>query len=157
MQRVTISIDDQLVETLDQLIAERGYQSRSEAMRDLVRGAIESWRQENSRSEHCVANLSYVFDRRTRSLPQRLADLQHEHHDLVAASTLVRLDHDHGLESVMLKGPTRQVKAFADRVRAERGVRFGTINMLDVEAGDGHDHAGAHDHHGHAHMSPRSK
>ena len=37
MQRVTISIDEALGEAFDQLIAEQGYQSRSEAMRDLVR------------------------------------------------------------------------------------------------------------------------
>lgn len=155
MQRITISIDDELDETLDAIIADRAYSSRSEAMRDMLRDAIERWRQENSQSTYCVANLSYVFDRRIRSLPQRLADIQHAHHDLVAASTLVRLDHDHSLESVMLKGPTAQVKAFADRVRAERGVRFGSINILDVETGDDHEHADAHDHHGHAHLSPR--
>ncbi|MFC3442899.1 nickel-responsive transcriptional regulator NikR [Sphingobium rhizovicinum] len=157
MQRITISIDDQLAEMLDQMVADRGYHSRSEAMRDMARDAIERWRQDNSLSDHCVANLSYVVDRRVRSLPQRLADLQHAHHDLVAASTLVRLDHDHSLESVMLKGPTAQVRAFADQVRAERGVRFGTVNLLDVEPGDNHAQADAHDHHGHAHLSPRSR
>ncbi len=157
MQRITISIDDHLAEALDRMIGERAYQSRSEAMRDMLRDAIERWRQENSQSAHCVANLSYVFDRRVRSLPQRLADLQHAHHDLVAATMLVRLDHDHSLESVMLKGPTDAVRDFADRIRAERGVRFGTINLLDVETDDHHDQPGSHDHHGHAHLSPRGK
>lgn len=157
MQRITISIDDDLAETFDVLIKARAYQSRSEAMRDILRHSVEQWRQESWHSEHCVANLSYVVDRRIRNLPQRLADLQHAHHDLVAATTAVRLDHEHSLESVMLKGETRAVKAFADKVRAERGIRFGALNLLDVEPGGGHDHADAHQHHGHAHLSPRSR
>ena len=155
MQRITIAIDDELAATFDTLMRERAYKSRSEAMRDLLRHSIEQWRQEGRQSKHCVANLSYVVDRRLRNLPQRLADLQHEHHDLIAATSLIRLDHYHSLESVMLKGATASVRAFADRIRAERGVRFGSINLLDVEAGDAHDHDHSHRHDGHAHLSPR--
>lgn len=155
MQRITIAIDDELAATFDTLLRERAYKSRSEAMRDLLRHSIEQWRQEDRQSEHCAANLSYVVDRRLRNLPQRLADLQHEHHDLIAATSLIRLDHYHSLESVMLMGATESVRAFADRIRAERGVRFGFINLLDVEAGDAHDHDHSHRHDGHAHLSPR--
>lgn len=156
MQRITIAIDDELAATFDALMRDRAYKSRSEAMRDLVRASVEQWRQDGRQSEHCVANLSYVFDRRVRSLPQRLAELQHEHHDLIAATSIVRLDHYHSLESVMLRGRTAAVRTFADRIRAERGVRSGSINLLDVEPGDGHDHDHSHTHHGHAHFSPRT-
>ena len=156
MQRITIAIDDELAATFDTLLRERAYRSRSEAMRDLLRDSIEQWRQEGRQSGHCVANLSYVFDRRVRNLPQRLAELQHEHHDLVATTSVVRLDHYHSMESVMLRGPTASVRAVADRIRAERGVRFGSINLLDVEAGHGHDHDRSHTHDGYAHLSPRN-
>lgn len=155
MQRITISLDDDLSENFDALIGQRAYQSRSEAVRDILRDAIEGWRQENSQSQYCVANLSYVFDRRIRNLPQRLAELQHAHHDLVSATMLVRLDHAHSLESVMLKGRTAEVKMFADKIRAERGVRFGSINLLDVQTDHDHDDAEPHHHHGHAHLSPK--
>ncbi len=74
MQRITISIDEALGERFDALIRARGYQSRSEAMRDLVRQAVEDDRQERLSSDHCVANLSYVYDHHTRELAQRLTD-----------------------------------------------------------------------------------
>ncbi|WP_156678488.1 nickel-responsive transcriptional regulator NikR [Sphingomonas profundi] len=154
MQRITISVSDGFSAALDDIRRDRGYQSRSEAVRDLVRDGIERWREEHADAAFCVANLSYVFDRRVRALAQRLAEMQHEHHDLVAASTAVRLDHFHTMESVMLKGATAAVRAFADGVRAERGVRSGSVNLLMVEANDRHDHAGDHQHHGHAHLSP---
>lgn len=154
MQRITISLDDELAEQFDSLAQERAYQSRSEAMRDVLREGIERWRQEHSDSAHCVANLSYVFDRRVRNLASRLAELQHEHHDLVVATMLVRLDHHYSLESVMLRGGTRAVRTFADTIRAERGVRFGSVNLLDVETGDDHASGEPHHHHGHVHYSP---
>ena len=37
MQRVTITLDDALMAALDAIIAARGYQNRSEAIRDLAR------------------------------------------------------------------------------------------------------------------------
>jgi len=154
MQRITISLDEALADALDRMAEDRRYASRSEAMRDLVREGLERWRDEQVEGDYCVANLSYIVDRRTRALPQRIADLQHAHHDLVASSTVVRLDHDHSLESVILKGATAAVRAFADRIRSERGVRFGAINMLQVSPADEHRHAEDHAHHGHHHLSP---
>ena len=40
MQRVTITIDDELMTELDRIIEVRGYQNRSEAIRDLARAGI---------------------------------------------------------------------------------------------------------------------
>ena len=75
MQRFTISIDEETAERFDRLIRDRGYQSRSEAVRDLLRDALVDGRTDDTATGQCVANLSYVFDRRTRSLAQRLSEL----------------------------------------------------------------------------------
>jgi CopG family nickel-responsive transcriptional regulator len=155
VQRITISIDDDLAEAFDALVKLRGYQSRSEGVRDLVREAVQDWRADQPGSTYSVANLSYIYDRRTRVLAQRLSELRHDHHDLIAAVAAIHLDHDHTLESVMLKGETDAVRAFADRLRAERGVRFGAVNLIDVAAHDHHEHDHAHSHSGHAHLSPQ--
>ena len=56
----------------------------------------------------------------------------------------------------MLKGPTAAVRGFANRTQAERGVRHGQVNLVTVETGDAHSGAGAHRHHGHMHLIPRS-
>jgi CopG family nickel-responsive transcriptional regulator len=154
VQRITISVDEGLAGELDELFAHEGYQSRSEGIRDLIRQAVEQRRRDRGASAYSVGALSYVYDRQTRTLAQRLADLQHANHDLIAASTQVRLDHDHSLEAVLLKGPTEAVRAFADKLKAERGVRFGALNLVAVEPGDLHVEPHSHSHGGHAHLSP---
>ncbi len=154
MQRITISLDDGLALALDDLLRERGYNSRSEGVRDLVRDAMERRGQEESATRHCVANLTYIYNRRIRSLAARISDIQHAAHDLIASTTQIHLDHDHSLESVMLKGETVAVKALADRIRAERGVRSGMLNLVGVDPADHHDGLHDHSHAGHAHLSP---
>jgi CopG family nickel-responsive transcriptional regulator len=64
------------------------------------------------------------------------------------------LDHDTCLETTNLKGTTASVRAFAEQVQAERGVRFAKINLVSVNLN--HDHAGesAHRHDRQAHLSP---
>jgi CopG family nickel-responsive transcriptional regulator len=155
MQRMTMSLDEALAGEFDELVKARGYQNRSEAVRDLMRQAVEERRLEKNKSKHCVANLSYIFNHHERALAERLTEAQHAHHDLVVASMHVHLDHENCLESVMLKGPTKTVRSFADEVRVERGVRFGNLNLVSVDPGDRHKGPGEHSHKGHGHLSPR--
>ncbi|MRR50987.1 MAG: nickel-responsive transcriptional regulator NikR [Rhodocyclaceae bacterium] len=173
MERITISLDEDLAREFDQLIAARGYQNRSEAMRDLLRAHLEEARQSRDEATHCVANLSYVFNHHERDLAERLTEVQHQHHDLTVASLHAHLDHDNCLESVILRGPTAAVRAFAEALSAERGVRHGLLNLVTVDVDPGnarhlkqHGHAHPHPHpHGngpsyapahHSHFKPRS-
>jgi CopG family nickel-responsive transcriptional regulator len=140
MQRITISLDGPLAEAFDALTAEQGYASRSEAVRDLVRAAVDGRTVTTNETGECMAVLSYVYDHHQRALVMRLLDLSHDHHELIISTTHVHLDHDSCLESMMLRGPAAQVRTLADRVRAERGVRLGTLNIISAAAaGTAHD------------------
>ncbi len=156
MERITMSLDEDLAKEFDSLIADRGYTSRSEAMRDLLRRELEARRFAYEPRSYCVANLSYVYNHHARDLAERLIAAQHEHHDLVVSTMHVHLDHEHCLESVILKGSTAAVRGLADRTQAERGVRHVSLNLVTVQPGDEHVVPGAHRHHGHMHLIPRS-
>ncbi len=83
-------------------------------------------------------------------LAERLASIQHAHHDLTISSMHAHLDHDQCLETVMLKGPVQQVRKFAQDIIAERGVRHGLLNLVSVELSRPHSHGGA----AHRHLTP---
>jgi len=153
MQRVTITLDDDLMADLDRIIAARGYQNRSEAIRDLARSGLQQAAVEMTDSRHCVAALVYVYDHHARDLPRRLTEGFHHRHDLSQATLHVHLDEDACLEVTVLKGKGQDVQSFADHVIAERGVRHGHVVYIPTQEpaarthshGDGHVHA-----HGHA-------
>ncbi len=156
MERFTISLSEDLAREFDTLIAARGYENRSEAVRDLIRRELESQRRDRQPHAHCVANLSYVYNHHERDLADRLIELQHEYHDLCVSTLHAHLDHEHCLESVILRGHLDEVQTFADRLIAERGVRHGQLNVVTADLG--HQHRHAHDHgHGepHRHLKPR--
>ncbi|HCI12582.1 MAG TPA: nickel-responsive transcriptional regulator NikR [Gallionellaceae bacterium] len=144
MERFTISLDEKLAAEFDRLIRERGYLNRSEAVRDMLRGKLDALRLQEKQAPFCVANLSYVYNHHERDLAERLTGLQHDHHDLVVASTHVHLDHESCLETVMLRGKTEVVRRFADALIAERGVRHGQVNLVPVEMDAGYGHVHSH-------------
>ena len=144
MQRVTITLDDDLMADLDRIIAARGYHNRSEAIRDLARAGLEQAAVEVAHSRACVAALVYVYHHHARDLPKRLTQEFHDHHDLSQATLHVHLDAESCLEVTVLKGRGSEVQTFANHVIAERGVRHG--HVVYMPAPDGMMQAQAHSH-----------
>ncbi|MBM3394084.1 MAG: nickel-responsive transcriptional regulator NikR [Betaproteobacteria bacterium] len=159
MERITISLDQDLAQAFDGLIRRKGYHNRSEAVRDMVRASLETSRLANDEAPYCVAVLNYAYNHHARTLAERITGLQHQHHDLVLSAMHVHLDHDNCLETVMLRGKTSRVRAFAQSLIAEPEVRHGQLNLIPVEVDRSHSHGHSHDHgHGqlHIHTRPRT-
>jgi CopG family nickel-responsive transcriptional regulator len=152
MQRVTITIDDDLLDEIDAFMETRGYANRSEAFRDLARSGLEKFSTETAPGRECVATLSYVYDHAARQLPKRLTQDFHDHHNLAQATLHVHLDHDSCLEVTVLKGSSSEVKAFADHVIAERGVRHGHVVFMPTDSVESPRERG----HFHGHRSPHN-
>jgi CopG family nickel-responsive transcriptional regulator len=143
MRRITISIDDELLAALDRLIAARGYQNRSEAIRDVARAGIGQM-QDTSPANHAgVAALVYVYDHEGRDLAKRLTRSFHDHHDLSLATMHVHLDHESCMEVAVLRGEMHDIRDFAEHVISERGVRHGRLVAIPVEvSAESHAHGG---------------
>jgi CopG family transcriptional regulator, nickel-responsive regulator len=119
MRRLTISVDETLADTFDRLVAEKGYENRSEAFRDLLRDELDKKRLQIGDAKYCVGVLSYVYKHHERDLPRRLTIMQHGHHDVTVAT--LHADHDNCIESVILRGPTTAVVAFAQARHRREG------------------------------------
>ena len=152
MNRVTIVLDDELLEEVDRMVKVRGYQNRSEAIRDLTRGGLRQ-AGENIDTGECVAALVYAYDHDERDLPKRLAKTFHDHHDVIVSALQVYVDHQSSLQVSVLRGKSVDVRHLADHVIAERGVRYGRLVMVPAEERpETHvHHKGAH-RHSHLHL-----
>jgi CopG family nickel-responsive transcriptional regulator len=156
MQRITLSIDDDLAAALDRHMKKRRYASRSEALRDILRDAAARDQLDGGTADKgdgfCIATLAYVYDHETRDLGRRLTQAQHRHHDLQVATLHVHLDHDSCLEVSVLRGRSEAVRALADDTVSQRGVRHGQLHVVPAERARGrHSHGGGPHEHEHIH------
>ena len=152
MERITITIDEDLLEIVDQLMQRHGYTNRSEAIRDMIRDAAA--KEKVSRTKNpCIAVLDYVYDHDTRGLGQRLAEGFHAHHDLVRTSMQVHLDHDSCLAVSVLQGTAAAIHNFSSEITAQRGVRHSNLHVVPAEVSNiRHDHGSGAMTHPHVHV-----
>lgn len=153
MERVTISLEEDLLAEFDAYIGRKAYTNRSEAIRDLLRRCLEQDRLEGDRAKHAVACLSYVYNHHQRELAQRLTKVQHGHHDLMLSTLHVHLNHEDCLEVVILRGHTEEVRRLGGEIVAETGVRHGYLHIVPADVKSAR-HRHGNESHEHVHTRP---
>src|SRR5438105_3606459 len=133
LTRISISLEDALLKAFDRSISARGYATRSEAIRDLIRDRLIREEAHGAAGEQ-VAVVTLVYDHHARELAARLIDKQHHHHDLVVSSLHVHLGERHCLEVSVLRGASADVKHLGEELLATKGVLHGEITYTSGEA-----------------------
>lgn len=132
LSRIGVSIDSALLRRFDTYISDKGYDNRSEAFRDLIRDQLV-----NSvviaDNAFVVGTVTLIYDHHARLLPEKLADLQHDHHELIISTLHAHLDHETCLEVVMLRGKSKGVQRLADQLISTKGVQHGRLVMSSPE------------------------
>ncbi|MBF0430584.1 MAG: nickel-responsive transcriptional regulator NikR [Fibrobacteria bacterium] len=133
--RFTISLPENLLQELDDRVINKGYSSRSEFVRDLIRDQMvqDKWASEKSK---VIGVLSIIYDHHQRDLLNRLAEAQHSHHLNVLCSTHLHMDHHNCLEIIIIKGNPAAIEKIALEVGGLRGVKFSRLTKaanVDLE------------------------
>ena len=136
IERIGVSLEKDLLERFDQLIGQKGYATRSEAIRDLLRDALvqRQWSEAASRGEQ-VAVVTLVYDHDSSTLAHKLAHIQHENHRAVVSALHVHMDEHNCLEVLVLRGPAREVLRMGDGLVSTKGVKYGKV----IPATTGHE------------------
>jgi CopG family nickel-responsive transcriptional regulator len=131
--RFGVSIDERLLERFDALNADKSYVNRSEAIRDLIRGALVEARLDAGDAP-AVGTVTLVYDHHSTALADKLTEHQHTHHEEIVSTLHVHLDSDHCLEVIVLRGAAREIKHIADGLIGTKGVKHG--RFVATTAGD---------------------
>jgi CopG family transcriptional regulator, nickel-responsive regulator len=132
LTRISISLENALLEAFDERNTTKGYATRSEAIRDLIRDRLVREQAERAEGEQ-VAVVTLVYDHHARELAARLIDKQHHHHDLVVSSLHIHLGERHCLEVSVLRGPAAKVRHLGDELLATKGVLHGEMTFTSGE------------------------
>jgi CopG family nickel-responsive transcriptional regulator len=133
LERIGVSLDDKLLLLFDRLIAEQGYQNRSEAIRDLIRRQLSDRQLENPQAG-AVGVVLLVYDHHSTRLAESLIDLQHTHTPAmslqVISSLHVHLDEHDCLEIIVFRGRVCEINKVGDKILSMKGVKLGRINII---------------------------
>lgn len=128
LSRFGVSVEDDLLESFDRLIADQGYGNRSEALRDLMRDSLVRSRIEKQpESADVLGSLTLVYDHHAHELADKMAQLQHDHHGLVVSVLHVHISHDDCMEVIVLRGRSKGVRSLAEGLLSLKGVKHGKL------------------------------
>ena len=129
--RFGVSIDAALLQDFDVLCTSHGYANRSEAVRDLMRDALERHAVAHGDAE-TAGTLTLIYDHQKSDVVQKLAAAQHHAPVHVITALLVHLEPDTCLEVLIMRGQGRLIRDFAQKLRAIKGVVHGKLSLAGM-------------------------
>lgn len=124
--RFGVSMEAPLLKRFDGLCRQKGYASRSEAIRDMVRDLLieEDLQKEETET---AGTVTIIYDHHQRELEEKLTDYQHHFLHAIVSTLHVHLDHHRCLEVLVMRGKAKDVKRIADGLIATKGVKHGKL------------------------------
>lgn len=141
MERVTISLDEDLLAEFDDYLRAKNYKNRSEGIRDAIRNLTADDLIKADDESPCVGCVVYVYNHQERNLSSRLVEAQHHHHHIPAATLHLHIDSENCLEATVLNGKVSEVRALANQIISQTGVRHGHLQLIPVDPNHVHKHS----------------
>ena len=130
VKRFGVSLEEELLDSLDRLVTRHHFPNRSQAIRFLVRkyDVEEQW----DRDMEVAGALVLIYDHHKRDIQKQMTTLQHNYHCLIMSSQHIHLDRDICLETIAVKGKASKLVKLADKLKAVKGIRHGELVMSGI-------------------------
>jgi len=131
VDRISISLPEDLHAELDLMVAERGYDSRSQAIKDMLRQHLVEHKVQTG-NQVMVGTITVLYNNATNGLQKTLADLQYQHLDEVISSLHVHLMDNQTMEVILVQGPVQLLQKIANAMITQRGVITGKLQLISA-------------------------
>ncbi|MFZ4523852.1 MAG: nickel-responsive transcriptional regulator NikR [Bacteroidales bacterium] len=130
VKRFGVSLEEEMLNELDKLVLTNQFPSRSQAIRFLIKSKMvkESWDQNKT----VAGAIVIVYDHHKRELNSKLMTVQHDFHELILSTQHVHIEHDLCLETIAVKGKSKDLIELADKIIGTKGIKHGKLVMTDL-------------------------
>ncbi len=129
VSRISISLEPELLERFDASISKKGYATRSEAIRDLVRDSLAENEWKHS-EEVMTGTLITVYDESAKDILNKLSIVMNRHRNLILTRTTVSLSDRNRMMVTIVDGRLCELKGLAEDITSVKGVLRGKITMV---------------------------
>jgi len=128
--RTGVSLEPEVLESLDRWAKMRNAASRSEAIRFLVRKELSESSLEDPNAD-AVGTVMVLYDHRAPYVQRRLTAAQHRWGSHIRSSSHVHLEGDVCLEVMIMVGKCSELVRAAEDLRGVKGVNQGDFLLAD--------------------------
>ncbi len=127
LKRFGVSLEDNLLEALDQYVMENGFANRSQAIRFLIEKNVaeRKWQ-----CDHIVAGtIIIMYDQRKKEIPLKIIDIQREYKEVILSASQYYINRDFHLHVVTVMGTAHRLTELSDKLIAIKGITHGKLVM----------------------------
>lgn len=129
VSRISISLPEELLSDLDRMVEQRGFDSRSQAVNEMLHKFLLEHKHDVG-DDIMVGIIALFYNNAVPGLQKQLADLQVRYIDEVISSLHVHLMDNKTMEVVLVQGPARTLQLITDEMTSRRGVISGRIHLV---------------------------
>jgi CopG family nickel-responsive transcriptional regulator len=132
--RIGVSLEPELLEKFDRHIESKGYVSRSEAIRDLIREQLSEneWKDDN---QHMVGAVIIIFDSKVTDIMEKLGNIQTDKSGCILSSNRIALDGGKFMDIISVQGTLSELKKLKNEYTSMKGVLRGKLTMVSPSKG----------------------
>jgi len=125
--RFGVSFEKEVLDALDEYVAENLFSNRPQALRQLVnRHIVEKKWQCNNR---VAGTVTLVYDHYKRDIANHLGDIQLEYSEEILSVQRFTLNNEYSMEVVALNGISARLTELAEKLISEKGIQHGKLSM----------------------------
>lgn len=133
---ISVSLTSKLLDRLDRFIRDRGYSSRSEAVRDALREVISEYELSRFERGRAIATITVISEEERKDVSERLIRLRHEYDDIVSGNMHIHLGERYCLEIFITEGDVKEILSFIDRIRSMRKIKQVKYTVVPIVVQD---------------------
>jgi CopG family nickel-responsive transcriptional regulator len=127
LKRFGVSLEDHLLEVLDDYVSKNGYANRSQAIRFLIEKNVaeQKWL-----CNHVVAGTVIVmFDQEKKDIASKITAIQQRYTDVILSSSQYYISKDSCMHITTVKGSAFRLTELSDRLTTIKGIKHGKLVM----------------------------
>ena len=127
IKRFGVSLEDEILESLDQYVVENGFANRSQAIRFLIEKDVaeKKWQ-----CDHIVAGtIIIMYDQGKKEIASKLTSIQQSYTDVILSSSQYYINQNFCLHIVTVLGTAFRLTELSDKLTTIKGIKHGKLVM----------------------------
>ncbi len=127
LKRFGVSLEDDLLESLDSYVANNGFSNRSQAIRFLIEKNVAETKWQ---CNHIVAGtIIIMYDQKKKEIASKIAAIQQQYTDVILSSTQYYINQNFCLHIATVMGEAHRLTNLSDGLTTIKGIKHGKLVM----------------------------
>lgn len=127
MMRISMSLPKKLLNEFDEVLQDRGYNSRSKGIRDALKDYIVRYQWMKDIEGERMGVITVIYDHHATGVLEELTDIQHKFQKNVNSTMHVHMTSKNCLEVIVVKGDAKEIRDLTERIMRLKGVEHAKL------------------------------